>query len=49
MAKNFRSYKENPEFIKPLSRYNEVTQFVKKGLNDLSVSRHPHMGYKSTR
>ena len=32
-------YKENPEFIKPLSRYNEVTQFVKKGLNDLSVSR----------
>ena len=32
-------YKKNPEFIKPLSRYNEVTQFVKKGLNDLSVSR----------
>lgn len=32
-------YKENPDFIRPKSRYNEVLQFVKKGLNDLSVSR----------
>ena len=32
-------YNENPDFIRPKSRYNEVLQFVKKGLNDLSVSR----------
>ncbi len=32
-------YKKSPDFIKPSSRKNEVVQFVKKGLKDLSVSR----------
>tara|TARA_B110000971_G_scaffold17293_1_gene15983 strand:+ start:4428 stop:5972 length:1545 start_codon:yes stop_codon:yes gene_type:complete len=32
-------YKKNPDFILPKSRNNEITQFVKSGLNDLSVSR----------
>ena len=32
-------YKKNPEFILPKSRKNEITHFVKSGLNDLSVSR----------
>ncbi len=32
-------YKNNPNFISPLSRKNEVISFVKSGLNDLSVSR----------
>jgi methionyl-tRNA synthetase len=32
-------YKKNPHFISPESRNNEITQFVKSGLNDLSVSR----------
>ena len=32
-------YKKNPEFVSPKSRNNEITQFVKSGLNDLSVSR----------
>ena len=32
-------YKKNPDFIAPKSRNNEITQFVKSGLNDLSVSR----------
>ena len=32
-------YKKNPEFISPKSRNNEITQFVKSGLNDLSISR----------
>jgi len=32
-------YAENPEFIAPSSRRNEVTSFVRGGLNDLSVSR----------
>ena len=32
-------YNNNPNFILPKSRYNEVVQFVKKGLKDLSVSR----------
>jgi methionyl-tRNA synthetase len=32
-------YEENPEFIAPSSRRNEVTSFVKGGLNDLSISR----------
>lgn len=30
---------ENPDFIKPGFRKNEVVSFVKEGLNDLSVSR----------
>ena len=32
-------YNENPEFIKPESRRNEVISFVSSGLKDLSVSR----------
>tara|TARA_B110000444_G_scaffold253095_1_gene283395 strand:- start:67 stop:1611 length:1545 start_codon:yes stop_codon:yes gene_type:complete len=32
-------YNNNPDFILPKSRNNEITQFVKSGLNDLSVSR----------
>ncbi len=30
---------ENPDFIQPASRRNEMIQFVKQGLEDLSVSR----------
>ena len=32
-------YNENPNFIQPESRKNEVISFVKSGLKDLSVSR----------
>ncbi len=32
-------YENNPNFIMPKSRYNEVVSFVKSGLRDLSVSR----------
>ncbi len=32
-------YKKNPNFVSPKSRNNEIVQFVKSGLNDLSVSR----------
>ena len=32
-------YKENPEFIQPESRRNEVIKFVGSGLKDLSISR----------
>ena len=32
-------YDENPDFIAPSSRKNEVISFVKSGLKDLSVSR----------
>ena len=32
-------YKENPNFILPTSRKNEVVKFVEKGLKDLSISR----------
>ena len=32
-------YEENPDFILPKSRKNEVVKFVKSGLKDLSVSR----------
>lgn len=34
-----RFYSEHPDFICPRSRFNEVINFVKGGLNDLSVSR----------
>ncbi len=37
--KLLKHYDENPNFILPESRKNEVVNFVKKGLNDLSVSR----------
>jgi len=32
-------YEENPDFIAPNSRRNEVVSFVRGGLNDLSISR----------
>ena len=32
-------YKENPDFISPKSKKNEVVSFVKNGLKDLSISR----------
>ena len=32
-------YKNNPNFVKPNSKRNEVIKFVESGLNDLSVSR----------
>jgi len=32
-------YEQNPDFISPVSRKNEVISFVKGGLKDLSVSR----------
>ncbi len=32
-------YQKHPGFISPKSRRNEIIQFVKSGLNDLSVSR----------
>ena len=34
-----KHYEENPDFISPPSRKNEVISFVKSGLKDLSVSR----------
>ena len=32
-------YKDNPNFISPASRKNEIVSFVKSGLKDLSISR----------
>jgi len=32
-------YQKNPSFVSPKSRNNEIVQFVKSGLKDLSVSR----------
>ncbi len=32
-------YQQNPHFISPVSRKNEVISFVKSGLKDLSISR----------
>ncbi len=32
-------YEENPEFVTPRSRMNEVVSFVKMGLRDLSITR----------
>jgi methionyl-tRNA synthetase len=32
-------YAQNPSFIRPQSRLNEVTSFVREGLSDLSISR----------
>ena len=37
--KLLKFYEDNPKFILPISRKNEVVNFVKKGLKDLSVSR----------
>ncbi len=32
-------YRDQPDFVQPESRRNEVISFVKQGLNDLSISR----------
>ena len=32
-------YENNPDSIKPKTRYNEVLSFIKGGLNDISISR----------
>ena len=37
--KLLKFYEENPKFILPISRRNEVVSFVKNGLKDLSISR----------
>lgn len=37
--KLLRHYTENPDFIRPETRRNEVMAFVRNGLRDLSVSR----------
>ncbi len=34
-----RFYEENPDFIRPETRKNEIVSFVKGGLKDLSISR----------
>lgn len=34
-----RFYEENPQFVTPEGRFNEVKSFVKEGLRDLSISR----------
>ena len=34
-----KHYEDNPDFIQPASRRNEVISFVKDGLKDLSISR----------
>ena len=37
--KLIRHYTENPDFIRPETRRNEVISFVRSGLRDLSISR----------
>ena len=37
--KLLKFYEENPKFIQPEARRNEVLAFVRQGLNDLSISR----------
>lgn len=32
-------FNENPDFVKPRAKFNEVISFVKSGLKDLSISR----------
>ncbi len=32
-------YAENPDFVRPQSRMNEITSFVRQGLRDLSITR----------
>ncbi len=32
-------YEEHPDFVQPQGRFNEVKQFVREGLRDLSISR----------
>ena len=45
----FKFIEENPDFIQPESRRNEMIQFVKQGLEDLAVSRTSfNLGHSST-
>ena len=37
--KLLKFYEDNPNFVGPETRFNEVKNFVKNGLNDLSISR----------
>lgn len=37
--KLLKFYEENPDFIKPQNKRNEVISFIKQGLQDLSISR----------
>ena len=37
--KLLKHIEENPDFIQPVSRRNEIISFVKEGLRDLSISR----------
>ncbi len=37
--KLLKFYEENPDFVMPKTRYNEITSFVKSGLKDLSITR----------
>lgn len=32
-------YDENPDFVKPSSRFNEAKSFIRQGLEDISISR----------
>ncbi|MBU0686982.1 MAG: methionine--tRNA ligase [Candidatus Margulisbacteria bacterium] len=34
-----KHFEENPDFLQPVSRKNEVLSFIKQGLKDLSISR----------
>lgn len=37
--KLLKFYEENPQFVRPASRMNEVISFVRQGLKDLSITR----------
>ncbi|OGB87292.1 methionine--tRNA ligase [candidate division WOR-1 bacterium RIFCSPLOWO2_02_FULL_46_20] len=37
--KLLKHFEANPDFLQPLSRKNEILQFIKRGLKDLSVTR----------
>ncbi len=37
--KLLKFYEENPDFVLPRTRYNEIVSFVKSGLKDLSITR----------
>mgnify|MGYP003308351613 CR=1 FL=1 len=39
MCIKIKFYNNNPNFVEPETRYNEVKSFVSGGLNDLSISR----------
>jgi methionyl-tRNA synthetase len=37
--KLLKFYEDNPDFVVPSDRFNEVKAFVKRGLEDFSISR----------